>query len=430
MVRTIRSAIRWKREAFILFVAAATAVSSVATAEPLKISAGNDNRHSDNAREAPSNEESDTETRLRVSVSHQSDPGRCTSNLGATLGYGYWHSDTFDPETYTNADFSGECELAHQLNWAVSDNVRDVSQDSRGPSTPDNTTRKNVFRTGPNYTIKLSPRDSIQLSAEYENTQFEEAEETDSDRLIGIIAWNRLFSPTFSGGVSASTDRAELDTDEEIDKDTLSLVFNKRWPAMRVSGSVGNSRIESRFRGVSQESDGVVGDLMLERELNPSSEIYLQASRQLTDQTSDFDIQFDDFEFNLRETTTVEVTALEAGLGKRFSDASSVNIGLTASRSDYLQTTDKEERAGLSLRYSRPLGSRLDFNVGASMTHYRYEDEGEDDELFNSNVGLTYKASRDLSVSGQIGHKQRTSDLVSREYTENWIALGLTYAIF
>lgn len=96
---------------------------------------------------------------------------------------------------------------------------------------------------------------------------------------------------------------------------------------------------------------------MLERELNPSSEIYLQASRQLTDQTSDFDIQFDDFEFNLRETTTVEVTALEAGLGKRFSDASSVNIGLTASRSDYLQTTDKEERAGLSLRYSRPLGS-------------------------------------------------------------------------
>ncbi|MAM88042.1 MAG: hypothetical protein CME36_12130 [unclassified Hahellaceae] len=415
---------------YVVLFSTLSATSSLIYAKPLNLSAGLDSRFSDNAREAPSNEKSDTETRLNLNVSHESAPGRCTSEIAANIGYGYWHRDTFDPETYTNGNFAGECDLVSQFRWRLSDNLRDVQQDSRGPSTPDNTTRKNVFRTGPSYTLRLSDTDNIQLSAEYENTEFDEPEETDSERVIGVIAWEKLFSSTFSVGLSVTTDQAELDTTEEVDTDTVSLNFDKRWPATRITGSIGSSRIESRFQGLSQESDGLVGDVTLERRLNPSSEIYLKASRQLTDQTSSFDIQFDDFEFNLAETTTVEVTALEAGMGKRFSDSSSINIGLTASRSNYLQNSDQEDRVGFTVGYSRPLANRLDFNARASMTHYRYEDEGEDDDLLTSDLGLIYKASRKLNVSGQIGHKQRTSDVASREYTENWIALGLTYAIF
>lgn len=397
-------------------------------AEPLKLSVGLDNRFSDNVNQASSNEQSDLETRFNIRAQHRTDPGRCNSYLSADLGYGYFHSGTFDPEVYTNGSFAGDCELAERLVWQVSDDLRQVNQNSRNPSTPANTTRKNVFRTGPRYALKLGEVDTVQFSAQYVRTDFDEPEETDSDRIIGIVAWNHLFSETFTGGVSVDTNRAELDTGEEVDRNTVSLTFSQQWVATRLSGSVGYSELERTFQGVSQESDAIVGDVMVQRDINPSTDVYLQASRRLTDQTSDFDIQFDEFEFNLQETTTVEVTALNAGINKRFSDASSLNVGFNASRSDYLQTNTEEDVVGISTRYSRPVVDQLVFNAGAGYRYYRYNGEGTEDSLLNVDLGLIYQLNRQLDLTGRIGRNQRTSDEVpNREYTENWLLIGVNY---
>jgi len=417
-----------RRLALLPLIASLPALAPLATqAELLKLSAGVDNRYSDNMRQVSENKESDIESRFYVRAEHQSDPGQCNSGLSADLGYGYWLDDTYDPEVYATLDFQGDCELADRLYWDLSNNLRDVTQDSRGTDTPDNTTRKNVFSTGPRYILRLSSQDSLQLLARYENTEFEEPEETDSDRVIGNIAWNHLFSATLSGGISFNASRVELDTGEEIDRDTLSVNFSKAWTATRLSGSIGISEIESTFRGVSQSSDGLVGNLNLEREVNPSTDVYLNASRELTDQTSDFDIQFDDFSFNLRETTTVEATAVRAGIRKTFSGGSSLGSEIFANRSDYLGSGETEESTGLSVNYSRPVTESVNARAGARYTHRTFEEDSSNDDLLGVNLGLSYAASRELSLNGSIGHEARTSDVATRDYDENWIVLGLDY---
>lgn len=401
--------------------------SSIAQAEPVRITGSLDNRLSDNTRKASSSEKTDLESRISVSVQHVKDPGKCNSSLDGRLGYGYWLDDTFDPELYTDVGFQGNCDLASGLDWFLSNRLSDVRQDSRRADVPDNTTRKNVFTTGPRYTLFLTQRDQLQFSLQYQNTEFEEPEENDSERVIGSAAWNHLFSPTLNAGISVSSNQAELDSGVEIDVNTASVTFGKNWPTTDLSGSLGISEIETTFGSGSQKSDGLVGDLSINREITPSADFFFTANRELTDQTSDFDFQFGEFEFNLTETEAVEVTALNTGIDKRFSDGTTLNAGIGASRSEFLTSETKEDRLGLNVRGSRPLDSRVSVTSSFRLDYLTYEENESNDSIIALDVGVTYALSRDLGLNARLGHERRSTDVSRREYRENWILIGLSY---
>lgn len=401
--------------------------SQLAVAEPLSLSGGLTNRFSDNTTRDADNEISDTETRVSLRLSHQSDPGQCQSDTFADIGYGIWHDKTYDPETYTTLDFLGSCELFQGFSWEVADNLQDVEQDSRGTETPDNTTRKNVFRTGPTYVLPLGKVDQLRFSAHYEQAEFGEPEEADSDRYIASVAWNHLFSQSLSGGISVTANRAEFDTGAEIDTDVISLDFSQTWPTTRLSGSLGVSEIESSFGGNSQSSDGVVGNVSLERDINPVTIFYLDGSRELTDQTSDFDIRFGDFVFDLREISEVEVTAVDTGIRRQFSDGAQLNVNAFANRADYIRTNETEDRLGLAIGYRRPVLPLLMFQSNIRYQYETFEEDNVDEETASLDVGLTYEVTRDLSVTGRVGHTSRSSDFSPSEYEENWVLVGLDY---
>jgi len=399
-------------------------------AEPLTLSGGLNNRFSDNVTLAPSNETSDIETRANLTLRHQTDPGTCGASTAANIGYGVWWDGTYDPENYASLDFSGDCELARGLSWQVSDYLRDVTQNARASDTPDNRTRKNVFTTGPVYSLMLGQLDQLTFSAKYGNTEYSEPGNTDSERYIGTASWNHTFSSTLSGGLQFRTNRAELDTGVEIDTDVASLLFSKSWQATRLSGSIGVSQLESRFGGNTQTSEGVVGNLSLERDIDPVTQVFFRASRELTDQTSDFDIRFGDVVFNLSQTTAVEVTALDAGFARQFSDASRLSVGVFANRSDYLRTDEVEDSAGFSVNYSRTISELLSLQSRGSYRYRRFESDGLNDNTYRADIGLVYQLTRDLSVDGRVGHTTRESDRGASEYQENWISLGLGYQFF
>ncbi|MDX1634895.1 MAG: outer membrane beta-barrel protein [Marinobacter sp.] len=400
---------------------------AMVSAAPLQLTGTLDTRYSDNAAKTHVDEQSDLETRVGLAINYATDPGQCNASLGGSLAYSYWLDDTFDPETSTDLGAQGTCQLAQGLYWDLSDNLSDVRRTSQRPDTPDNRVRKNLFSTGPRYVLQLSRTDQLQLSAKYQNTEYEDDAQQDSERVIGSVAWNHLFSSTLNGGIDLTTDRAELDTGTEIDRNTASLIASKAWATTQLSGSIGVSEIETEAGGFSNKSDGLVGSLSFDRQINPSADFYITASRELTDQTSDFDVRFAGFVFNLQQTTAVEVTAIRAGLDKRFSNGSQVNIGVDASRQDYLETDEQEERVGGDLRYIRPLAPRWEASAGVGLSYLTYDSDDSDDTVSEVDLGLNYQASRKLIVSGRIGHNQRTSDVVQREYDENWILLGVDY---
>lgn len=419
--------IRWVVSIGTGFLLAATGPAMAATSS---LSGGIDNRFTDNARRTSSDEQSDLETRVNLNVGYQSDPGECTSAVNMGLGYGYWHDDAFDSEINTNGTLQGECELAQGLVWQASDTLSQVTRDNRQAQTPDNQTRRNVFRTGPRYTLRLTQVDELQFSAAYENTQFEEPEEPDSERVTGSSAYNHSFSDTLQGGLTASAERTELDTGQELDRESAAVTFNKTWATTRVSGSLGQNRLESRFGGQEVSSDGLTGTFNLTREINPTSEFTLNANRRLTDQTSTVGIQFGDFNFNLTESAAVEITVVRAGYNARYSNGSSFGAEIFGSRSDYIQTGEREERSGFDLRYSRSVTELLSWFTDFGYQHQSFEDESAEDDLVQLSAGLDYQLSERMDVRSSIGHQRKTSDVATREYDENWIVVSLNYRFF
>lgn len=402
-------------------------LSSPADARPVQMTAGLDNRFSDNMRRSADNEQSDVETRATLGIDYQSDPGTCNAGLSGNLGYGYWWDKTYDARTYTDLGFDGNCKLTDGLLWRLSDELHDVTLNTRAADTPDNTTRKNVVSTGPQYTIRLGALDNLVLSALYENTEYNQTSEPDSNRVIGSAAWNHLFDQTLTGGLSASTNRARLDTGEDIDRNTANVTFTKTWPATRVSGALGVSELKSSRGSVSQTSNGFVGNLSLQRQINPSADFYLTLSRELTDQNSTYDVQYEGYTFNLQETSGVRVTSVRTGITKRYSDGSNLDTSISADRSDYLRSGDQEDSTRFAVGYTRPIVPQLSLNLSGQMSYLKFQQDNRDDRIVNLTAGLTYQASRRFSLVGRIGHNNRTSDDSTQEYQENWISLGLDY---
>ncbi|MGM0767432.1 MAG: outer membrane beta-barrel protein [Pseudomonadota bacterium] len=396
-------------------------------AEPVRFSAGLDSRLTDNAGQSSTNEQTDIESQVSLGVNHTTDPGRCNSELGARVAYAYWWDDTFDPETYGTVDWFGDCTIGGGLVWQASDYLRDVVQDSRANDNPSNRTQKNIFRTGPVWTFRLGSVDQLALAAEYENTEFSEPENEDSERYIGTVSWDHFFSPSFTGGLRGSADRVELDTGEEIDRETLSATFSQEWPATRVSGSAGYSQIETFFDDTERDADAIVGNLDIERDINPTTQLFLEASRELTDQTSDFDIRFGEFVFNLEQTSAVEVSAVRAGVAKEFTRGSTVGLSAFASRADYLDIELEEDRAGVDLNYRRPVTPQMTATLRTAYEYLDYPDDDTADVLFRINAGIDFQLNRALYFFGRIGHERRDSEVDFREFDENWVSIGVDY---
>jgi hypothetical protein len=408
---------------------ALTSVPVIVIAAPPEIYVGFDARASDNIAETADDKQSDIENRAFLRGSYQTDPGRCVASIDGQISYSVYADSTFDPETRLDGGALGRCELATGLYWSAENQISDVERSSRFGNTPDNRTRKNIFRTGPDYRWRLSPRDSIQFSSRYENTEFSDPEDIDSNRVTGSIAWNHLFSSDFSAGLSTAISEAELDTDADIRTQTVSVTFNKRWATTSLSGSLGVSEIETEQGSFKQKSDGLVGDLNLTRVLDSSASVYVRASRELTDQTSDFDIRFDDFTFERQESITLEATIVETGLNKTFSNGDSMVLAAYANRSDYLDSAEQEDRIGLRAGYTRRLSPSVSAVANARYDYLTFESDQSDDQVTGLDIGLNYQASRRLELRGRIGRNERTSDNATQEYEENWVLVGIEYRL-
>ena len=401
----------------------------VGVAEPAVVTVGLDSRLSNNVSKVRTDKQTDLESRVLLGVTHTTDPGVCNSDLATEVAYRHWLDDTFQPETSAEMDFQGDCQLGTNLVWQASNFLRDVVQDSTTNSTPDNRTQKNVFQTGPVLTLRLGALDQLVLSAAYEDTEFREPEQKDGERLSGSAGWNHIFSPSFTAGLSASIDNSELDSEEEIDRVTFGLPFTKTWAVTALSGLIGYSEIEtSLINRPTQKYDTFVANLLGVLQVNQTTVVELSASRELTDQTSDFDARFDDFVFDLDQTSAVEVTAARLSVINDLGKAAELEVGLFANRSDYLDVGVEEDAVGMDALYRRPITGQLSVLTGARYEYRTYSLDGSDDEILGLNAGLEFRLNRQLDVLSRVGFEQRTSEVVAREYEEAWILVGLRYA--
>ncbi|MBZ0333697.1 outer membrane beta-barrel protein [Marinobacter sp. AL4B] len=405
-------------------------MSLSAVADPVQLVVGQTILTTNNATKVlKENRQDDTKSRTYLNANYENNDGRCVGGLAGSLGYTVWSDDSFDNETDAQMDALGRCELSDSFSWTISNNLREVTQDTSNSDTPNNRTRKNLLSTGPNYLFRLSTVDSVNFEARYESTEFSEPEERDSERVIGTAAWNHLFSSTMNGGLSLTTSETEHDSSGTIEVRTAQMTFGKRWATASLSGALGVSEIETEFGATSSTSRGSVGNLEFIREINERAELYLRGARELTDSTSSFDIRFEEFEFNLTESLAVETSSLEAGLNKRFSSGSSLSAAVFANNSDYLDSNEEEQSTGVRLSASKPLSQLVSLFAKYGYRYTTFEQDESEDEQLNMEMGLNYQASRALSVYASVGYEEKGSDVVARRYGERWALVGLEYQL-
>lgn len=424
MASTLRSG---KIHATVVMLLPVYLATGTAAAAPAAISIGLDNRFSDNVSKTRSETESDIESRVTLNIDKSGEPGRCNYSLGGGIGYAVWHKDTFDPEVFTDGRLSGQCEITPNLTWQASDRIKQVSQDNRNPDTPNNLSRKNTFSTGPVYSLRLTQVDIVRLSASYVNTEFEEPEEPDSNRILAGVSYTHLFSPTFRAGLSVNAERTELDTEEELDREAASLTFGKQWANTSLSGALGVNQLENSQGNSEVSSEGVSGNLRLDRQITESSSLSLAIDRQLTDQSSTVGLDFDNFTFDLENTSAVEVTTLSLGYRNSLSSGGSLSSELEASQTEFVESGDTENRERLSVNYSRPLSGVSSFSAQTSYGLSSFTD-GTDDRVGEVSLGYTHNLSGGLSLQSRIGREFKRSDAREREYDENWVLIAIKYA--
>lgn len=104
--------------------------------------------------------------------------------------------------------------LPERLDWDFSDNLGLYPISLRAPDVPDNLQQTNVFSTGPKLRFRLGPATQGQAELRYVDSRAEEADDFDSQRLVGALRAIHDLGPTRR--ISANLVAQDVDFTEDL----------------------------------------------------------------------------------------------------------------------------------------------------------------------------------------------------------------------
>ncbi|MDX5299187.1 MAG: hypothetical protein LPK85_09575, partial [Gammaproteobacteria bacterium] len=271
-----------KRPSFIpqlVSVAVGFACLVPASAAERVLEVGTNMRATDNSAKEDELRQDEQELRPFIRWAASTDPDQCALSTKGELGYVDYLRNTFGDENSVLLVVNGSCQASRYFNWAASNDLRDVSTNASDIDTPANRVRRNQFSTGPTYWIPLTSTDRLVLSALYQNTEYRDALESDSNRGVAKVDWRHAFDSTFSSSVTYLFSRVMPDTNEDIDFNSVQLELEKQWQLSRLAGSVGYVKADSDSREGRSTSWSLAG----ERQISSLSSVGFSVSRKLID---------------------------------------------------------------------------------------------------------------------------------------------------
>lgn len=397
-------------------------------ADPLQLSAGVQERYSDNVRLTSHNKKSDLQTRTYVSFSQQSTPGNCQSSLGGQVGYSSYLNGTYSNQTDANANWDGSCLIGHGFSWVALDNISQVPTDSSQPDTPSNSNRRNIFSTGPSWSWRINPTNFLSLSSKYENTDFSDPTQRDSHRIKSDANLTHLVDDTLSVSVGGNTSDTKYDDGEKLRSRGANVGLTKSFATTRVSVTAGYTSLDDVLDGNTSNFGGVTWSANITRNITENSQWYFSYSRDYTDTSSSYVLTIAGLNFNYRQTSAVRVTSYRTGYTNNWSDGSTLGIRLGRDESYYLLTSSKDTTDSVDVSLSRPLAAQWTATTGVIYERQSFGLQDTKNDTYNAYIGTQYQRTQALSFTGRIGHNLRHSSDSTAGYAENFVLVGLRYA--
>jgi hypothetical protein len=290
--------------------------------------------------------------------------------------------DYFD-NTY-NDDFLGSVTAELQIGligesviWSADDTFGQALSDSFAPSTPDNRENINVFSTGPDIRLQLGRSTEAVIQGRYQDTNYENSNGVDNERVTVGIAFVRHASPTVAWSLNADTSSVDFDDiwNSGYDQQDIFVRLESRDANQTLTADVGIG-----FLGGGDQTDQTaIARINWMRHLSPSWALELDAA-------SEFENADDQF-----------VAGVSGGT--ELGGTQDIELSGQAMRND---------RATLTLHFVRPR-TRLRFSGDIGQETYP-DTTGLDRNRWSVGAEATRRLTERLDASIEVFHENRDFD--------------------
>ncbi len=395
--------------------------------------------YTDNVSRSQVDEESETIGTAGLLLGITTDRPKLDADVAAHLEYRHYLDDTFDSEVVGGVNaFVAYAFIPERFIWVVEDNFSQISSDITAVDTPDNRENVNFLSTGPDFTIGLTSRTSLQLSGRVSDAYYEERE-TDSQGLSGSVALIRQMSDASSLSLNGST--SETDFDEEVFSDFRIDSAFLRWQTATERTTLildgGYDRVvqDDPFNLTEDdESGGLLARLEFSRAVGARSRVGVIAGTGL-------------------ETPGQGLQRVQDVIGVDPDDDDDAIVGSDAYRADYAflsfntdwergsiaavvdfrsETHETETEAdrdayGALIEASREISRRFTVSLNSRYTKNDFSETGFAFDEWSVGAGMSMQVSDRFSVQARIAHIEGSSDDGTRDFDENTAYIGFSY---
>ncbi len=372
-----------------------------------------------------------------------------SADLDALANYGIEHSTYLDDSQGDENSLNG----SGQASWHIRPDTltwdfRHSSSRSRGirseADTEANRTTQKVFATGPRSLLHLSPRDSLELSAQAMEVSTSGNTDNKSNREVYSADLSHATSSIQSFGVSTSQQNVDFEGDEgswmKFTQGAINWDRTHRLGGMRLS--VGRNRSER------EGQEAFEGDLV--RAYidfnNVGHTVSFSAVNELTDsmlglngtdavisdvpeQPSTGEDGFNPEPTNLDVVDALESTRFEINYATaRLCELCSPSLRLSWDEQDYLTQALDQKVFGVTASLGYRISERLSATFSIARSTEKFLEEADrSDKTMTENLGMVYQAWEDLEFEGFVANQRRESTIAEAEYDELSARIGFRY---
>lgn len=387
---------------------------------------------SDNILRVPVDEENGTLGQAGLTLGYAQRTSRLEADIDADVVYEHYFDDEFDDDVVGGIDGTLIADLVRErLSWFVQNNFGQITTDPFSADTPDNRENINYFTTGPDLSLRLGGSMSLQASARYSNTRYEESA-LDGERYSGALGLVRNISSASAVSLNAVSERIEFDAPGAVDYDR-----NQAFARYDARGSRTTLAVDVGYTWIDREpdtSDGMLARVSLTRRISESSTVTFGAGTQFSDAGDQFRAMQDQQGVSLGGESVIAVSdPFETRYGWAGWDfeRNRTSFGLSArySKDEYesVAAADRTVTA-FDAYFGRQLSRALEAQLYARLEQEDFQTLDFEDEELQLGAALAWNIGRTLQVRVQYDHFDRDSSSPQSEYSENRSSVYVTWS--
>lgn len=391
--------------------------------------------YTDNARLVPVNKEEEWTQTLNAGVSYLESSASLDARIQAQAAYQDYRNDLYSEDTVLGLSSSLQWRISpDRFTWTIEDYLTQSAIQSLAPDTPTNRQQTNVFTTGPDLKLRLSPVHTFQLSARYTRDTYETSD-LDDARNSGNAAW--LYQITLRTTLSLNYSVQEVNYDNVV----INTDFDRQDGFLRIENRLASNTfvLDAGTTSIQRENvpdeNGSLGRFSWTRLVSTVSTFVLSVSSELSDVGRQALIAG-------QTDTSIQQIAPSASITSDVFRTKNANItfmhrrsfgndvvGFFRSKDEYKLSPAEEQRKGGNIdigyefagtRTASVFGRYVETESNLAIPAVQFTDKS---------YGLRFsdRLIRNLTLGLDLGHNQRDNADPLQNYTERRAMLTLTY---